>query len=223
MLSKNEVKDIQSLRQKKFRDEARLFVAEGPKIVSELVLLIPQQIKMIYALKSWIDHHQGLLEGKTVVEISSIELEKISGLTTPNEVVAVLHQATPAEPVGYSFALFLDAIQDPGNFGTIIRTADWFGIKHIVCGAGCADVYNSKVVQATMASIGRVNVYYDESGDWLAKQTQPKYAAALNGVSLYELPRLSEGILIIGRASARKLCCRQRKGLPYQELATLNH
>jgi RNA methyltransferase, TrmH family len=115
--------------------------------------------------------------------------------------LAVLHQATAAEPVGFSFALYLDSIQDPGNFGTIIRTADWFGIKHIVCGTGCADVYNSKVVQATMASIARVNVYYDESGDWLAKQKQPKYAAALNGVSLYELPRLSEGILIIGNES----------------------
>ena len=202
MLKKNEIKDIQSLRHKNLRDEAGLFTAEGPKIISELIASSPQKCKKIYALESWLLHHRELLAGLPVEAINEVELERISQLKTPNEVVGVWQQFDSVEPqIENTFALYLDAIQDPGNFGTIIRIADWFGVKHIVCGNGCADLYNSKVVQATMASIGRVNVYYDQDFLWLKKQTVPVYAAVLGGASVYEVGTVLAGVLIIGNES----------------------
>jgi TrmH family RNA methyltransferase len=197
MLSKKVVKDIQSLGLKKHREESGLFVAEGPKIVEELLLVAPQQVVAIYATEEW-------SKGKNykyIEPISSIELEKISGLKTPNEVVAVLEQFESAMPGGTSFTLYLDTLQDPGNFGTIIRIADWFGVKDIVCSKGCADLYNPKVVQSTMASIARVNVYYDEEETWLSEQNEPVYAASLHGRSLAGFDKTSKGILIIGNES----------------------
>jgi TrmH family RNA methyltransferase len=134
--------------------------------------------------------------------ISEIELERLSQLQTPNEAVCILHHFESNEPViQKEIILYLDAIQDPGNFGTIIRIADWFGIKHIVCGEGCADIYNIKVVQATMASIARVNVFYDEALQWLEKQDSPRFAATLNGQSIYSVPKIEKGIIIIGNES----------------------
>jgi RNA methyltransferase, TrmH family len=201
MLSKKEIKDIQSLSQKKFRDELKQFIAEGPKIVGELIDLIPQQVEKVYALKEWMDLNPSATQKAEVVEITSIELEKISQLQTPNNVVALIKKL-PAERPGVStLTLYLDAIQDPGNFGTIIRTADWFDIKNIVCATGCADLYNPKVVQSTMASIARVNVYYDDGDEWLKEQTIPVIAATLNGKSLTNYPQIEKGILIIGNES----------------------
>jgi TrmH family RNA methyltransferase len=180
MLSKNEIKDIQSLRLKKLREETLLFVAEGPKIVGELLTIIPHQFKKIYALQEWAEQHKHLLKNTDHEVISQTELERLSQLQTPNQVVAVLYQFEINEPIARkNTILYLDAIQDPGNFGSIIRTADWFGIKNIVCGEGCADLYNIKVVQATMASIARVTVFYDEELQWLKKQTTTKYADSL--------------------------------------------
>lgn len=199
MLSKNVIKDIQSLRHKKLREETKLFVAEGPKIIAELLMILPQQFKKIYGLQEWVNENKKILLNSDTEIISETELERLSQLQTPNQVVAVLHQLESGEPtVKNELVLYLDAIQDPGNFGSIIRIADWFGIKDIVCSEGCADLYNSKVVQATMASMARVNVFYDEGLQWLTKQTAPKYAAALDGQSVYETPKISNGILIIG-------------------------
>lgn len=201
MLSKKEIKDIQSLSQKKFRDELNLFVAEGPKIVGELISLIPQQIQNVYAVKPWIDANQPLYKNVQLNEVSDVELERISHLQTGNQVVAVIKKFESIKPGENSFTLYLDTIQDPGNFGTIIRIADWFGIKNIVCTPGCADLYNPKVVQSTMASIARVNVYYDEDGDWLKAQSVPVFAATLHGNSLQDHPKAEKGILIIGNES----------------------
>jgi TrmH family RNA methyltransferase len=202
MLSKNEIKDIQSLRHKKSREDAGLFIAEGPKITGELVRLVPQQVKKLYALKDWIDRNQQLLTKIEYEIISENELQRLSQLQTANEALCVLHHFESNEPVAQKeIILYLDTIQDPGNFGTIVRIADWFGIKHIVCSEGCADIYNIKVVQATMASIARVNVFYDEALQWLNKQNSPKYAASLNGQSVYSVPKTDEGIIIIGNES----------------------
>jgi RNA methyltransferase, TrmH family len=201
MLSKNEVKDIQSLSHKKFRDELKLFIAEGPKTVSELVELIPDQIEKVYAVKEWMNTIKSKIEIKDIIEVSNPELEKLSQLQTPNQVIAVVRQSTPKRPDGSSFTLYLDTIQDPGNFGTIVRIADWFGIKNIVCSIGCVDLYNPKVVQATMASIARVNVFYDEDGGWLNGQTVPVLAATLDGTVVYDHSKNKEGILIIGNES----------------------
>jgi len=212
MLSKKEIKDIQSLGYKKFRDEAHLFVAEGPKIVLELAQLVPQQIVKIYSLEAWANENSHL---PNLQIISEPELQKISGLQTPNQVVALLKQFQWPQPnVSNSFCVYLDAIQDPGNMGTIIRIADWFGVAQIVCGSGCADVYNSKVVQSTMASIARVPVWYDENGNWLAEQKVPIYAATLQGKPLGEFSKVEEGILIIGNES---------KGISAQIMAMATH
>lgn len=201
MLSKKEIKDIQSLSHKKFRDELNLFVAEGPKIVGELVELIPQQIEKVYAVKSWIEANQSLTQRTDLVEVSNSELERLSQLQNPNQVIALIKKLPAKKPDASAFTLYLDTIQDPGNFGTIIRIADWFGIDDIVCTSGCADLYNSKVVQSTMASIARVNVYYDEGGDWLREQKVPVYAATLHGTSLADQAKTEKGILIIGNES----------------------
>jgi TrmH family RNA methyltransferase len=201
MLSKKEIKDIQSLSHKKFRDELKLFIAEGPKVVGELIELIPQQIEGVYAVKEWIESNESLSKKAKFVEVNFIELERLSQLQTPNHVIAVIRQLPSKKPVMSSFALYLDTIQDPGNFGTIIRTADWFGIKDIVCTPGCADSYNPKVVQSTAASIARVNVYYYENEEWLKDQTSPVLAATLHGGSLYDRSKMKEGVLIIGNES----------------------
>lgn len=202
MLSKNEVKDIQSLRQKKFRDEYKRFVAEGSKIICELLLVAPHQFNKVYGTEDWVKENQHLLQNISYEIISEEELSKISQQQTPNKVVGVVrffeHREASSEN---EFYLYLNAIQDPGNFGTIIRIADWFGIKNIVCSEGCADVYNTKVVQSTMASIARVNVFYDLDFAWLKKQRLAKYAAVLGGNNLYEEPPLEAGILIIGNES----------------------
>lgn len=195
MLGKNVLKDIQSLGLKKFREETGLFLAEGPKMVEELMQLVPDQIKAVYGIQKW-------AEGRSGVEvITEVELQRMSGLKTPNQVVAVVKQFSSRRPHAATFTLYLDTIQDPGNFGTIVRIADWFGIPDIVCSKGCADLYNPKVVQSTMASIARVNVYYDEEETWLQKQDVPVYAASLSGDNLYTFPKTEKGILIIGNES----------------------
>jgi TrmH family RNA methyltransferase len=198
MLTKKEIKDIQSLDQKKFRSALQLFVAEGPKITGEFLRMIPERIEKIYAVEAWAKAHEHL--GKLVTVVSEVELQKIAHTKTPNQVLALLKQGPAAEPVlNNTFCLYLDAIQDPGNMGTIIRIADWFGIKQVVCSNGCADVYSPKVVQATMASLARVSVYYDEDLSWIKKQTQPVYAATLNGSPTFS--KTHAGILIIGNES----------------------
>ena len=201
MLSKKEIKDIQSLSHKKFRDELKLFVAEGPKIIGEFVQLIPHQIERVFALADWIKYNKASLSNIPLSEVSDTELERLSQLQTPNQVLALIKQLPSKNPGKESFALYLDTIQDPGNFGTIIRIGDWFGVKNVVCTSGCADLYNPKVVQSTMASIARVNVYYDEKEEWLKEQAVPVFAATLNGKSLYQYTKSEKGILVIGNES----------------------
>lgn len=195
MLSKKVLKDIQSLGLKKHREETGLFLAEGPKIVDELLRVVPSQVEAIYAVEGWSGNKEG------AIIISEAELQKMSGLKTPNQVLAVLRRFNSHRPDGSRFTLYLDTIQDPGNFGTIIRIADWFGVRDVVCSTGCADLYNPKVVQSTMASIARVNVYEDQNENWLQQQSAPVYAAALKGENLYTLPKAGNGILLIGNES----------------------
>ena len=202
MLSKKEIKDIQSLGLKKCREETGLFIAEGPKIVSELLSLVPGQFQKVVALNEWAAAHSHLVKDIPINIVTKDELQRASSLKTANQVLATIRQFDSSEPViQSSFALYLDAIQDPGNFGTIIRIADWFGVTDVVCTEGCADLYNPKVVQSTMASIARVNVWYDAHNTWLQKQQVPKLAATLGGTSLYQQNRLKAGILLIGNES----------------------
>ncbi len=207
MLSKPMVKYIQSLQHKKFRDEFNAFVAEGPKVVNELLAEGSFVCKKVLALDNWINSLDA--DTKAVIagqleEVSLQELEKISGLATPNQVLALFEkkQSLDVFEVAGKITLVLEDIQDPGNLGTMIRTADWFGVQNIICSKQTADAYNSKVVQSTMASLGRVNVLYTDLLPWLAKQTKvQKYAATLQGDSVHATPLTTEAILLIGNES----------------------
>ena len=196
MLSRNDVKYIQSLCHKKFRQQEGLFIAETPKLIDEL-LNSQYEIKNIYATQEWITQHS--VQQAPVMAITEIELERISALQTPNQVVAVVKQKDEA-PLNISdeWVLVLDGIQDPGNLGTIIRIADWFGIKHIICSNDTADRYNHKVVQSTMGSFVRVNIIYTDLAPFLKKISVPVFGALLQGENIYTLNNSTKGIIVIG-------------------------
>ncbi|MFZ4056772.1 MAG: TrmH family RNA methyltransferase [Ferruginibacter sp.] len=205
MLSKTHTKYIQSLHHKKFRDEDNRFIAEGTKVVPELLSSEIFQCVELYALKEWMSENEVFIrkyyKGPLEV-IEPFELEKISTLSTPNKVFAVFRQETaiPVDAKG-KIVLALDDIRDPGNLGTIIRIADWFGIEHIVCSLHTADRYNPKVIQSTMGSLSRVNVLYTDLELWLQAQPVSVYATTLNGKPLATIKGIKEGIIVIGNES----------------------
>jgi TrmH family RNA methyltransferase len=203
MPGKLKAKYIQSLGQKKHRDEEGLFVAEGPKLVAELLGTSRENIQELYAVKEWIKENSHWMK-IPVTEVSGSELEKISQLKTPNQVLAVLKKFETGESITVKgkISLVLDTIQDPGNMGTIIRIADWFGVEQIICSEECADIYNPKVVQATMGSIARVKVFYTELEEWLQNQKEISiYAALLEGKDVSKIGVLKEGLIMIGNES----------------------
>jgi TrmH family RNA methyltransferase len=202
MLVKSRVKYIQSLGQKKHRDNEGIFIAEGPKIVAELLSTGRAFIQQMYAVKEWLQEHQHEVNGIEAIEITEDELGKISQLATPNQVIAIVKQFDgPSIDTKDTLTLVLDAIQDPGNLGTIIRIADWFGIRQIVCSKDCADLYNPKVIQSTMGSVARIKIVYTDLPGWLSQQKVPVYAAALEGQDITTMKKLEEGIIIIGNES----------------------
>lgn len=197
MLSKNELKYIQSLCQKKQRQASGLFIAEGPKIVDEL-LNSYFTVNKVYATDEW---DAGKLTDLSILtRVSADELAKISGLQTPQQVLAVARQYWPdaAPHLNQKITLVLDGIQDPGNLGTIIRIADWFGIQEIVCSLDTVDCYNPKVVQATMGSLLRVKIWYEALPAFLAKQQMPILGALLSGQSVYATQVDDPSLLVIG-------------------------
>ena len=204
MLSKSQAKYIQSLGHKKVRDEEGVFIAEGPKIVSEILASARANIIQIYALQEWIAAYKNDCRDIDIIEIDENDLTKISQLTTPNKVLAVVKKQETKEffSLKGTVSLVLDTIQDPGNLGTIIRTADWFGIEQIICSRDCADMYNPKVVQSTMGSIVRVKVLYTDLAPWLGEQKDIFiYAAALEGQNVTAMKKITEGLIIIGNES----------------------
>ena len=202
MLVKQKIKYIQSLGQKKFRDEHNSFVAEGPKTVMELLSRPGVKITELYATEQWLHDHPAAIKDLPVTEISSAELERISALKTPNGLLAVVEKFNSAEVVMKDrFILALDTIQDPGNLGTILRTADWFGVRDVICNTGCADIYNPKVVQASMGSIARVNVWYTDLHQWLSSSGARIYATSLDGDDITKRGKGIPGVLVIGNES----------------------
>jgi TrmH family RNA methyltransferase len=202
MLVKSKVKYIQSLSHKKQRDADKVFVAEGPKIINELLNEPAISPLEIYALKDWIDSAAPL--PSTPVEIIDEHvLSRISSLTTPNQVVGLFKMPSwPAFDPEKKLSLLLDNIQDPGNLGTILRCADWFGIEQVVCSLDCADVFSSKVVQSTMGSIGRVKVYYANLIETIKNFNGIRLmAATLNGKDVHQFGAINEGMLLIGNES----------------------
>ena len=204
MISKNQVKYIQSLGQKKSRDIENRFIAEGPKLANELLNAENCRIVRLFALKEWIDENPNASKHTEVIELSGMELEKISQLTTPNQVLAVIEkiQWKNDPEIKGNISLALDTIQDPGNMGTIIRLADWFGIKNVFCSTDCTDVYNPKVVQSSMGSISRVRVEYTDILSLLTENNDVGiYAAVLNGKDITKMEKIKEGIIVIGNES----------------------
>jgi len=204
MLSKAQIKFIQSLQRNKFRSEYQQYIAEGAKIVPELIQA-GAKIAQLYALPEWITQNSLLLKQRQIAveTITADELAKISALAAPNQVLAII--AMPqyeTKTVSEGLSIALDSIRDPGNLGTIVRTADWFGIKRVYCSFDCVDLYNPKTVQSTMGSIARVEVVYIDLEELF--NANPKvsvFAADMQGKSLYDTTMPENGFLLIGSES----------------------
>jgi RNA methyltransferase, TrmH family len=202
MLSKNKIKFIHSLKIKKYRDMHGLFIVEGLKIFEELTLA---GMKPIYIAASsvFFSAHR-LSESVEKEEITKSELLKISSLQTPSDVFALFE--IPEVLINYKeifdkLSLFLDDVQNPGNIGTIIRTAEWFGIRNIFCSRETADIYNPKVVQATMGGIARVKIVYVETEDFFKNIKNlkiPVYGTFLDGENIYAAEFQNSGIIVLG-------------------------
>lgn len=193
MVSKNQIKTITGLQQKKYRKEYKLFFAEGIKVVQELL----NSNFELHTLFTTGDTFKGVAKDKVEI-ITEAELKKISALSTPNTCLALFvmpeEKAVPDE----GLIMALDDVRDPGNLGTIIRLCDWFGVSHLVCSEQCVDVFNPKVVQATMGSLARVNVVYTDLEDYLAKASLPVYGTFMDGENIYSAAMPHEGIIVMG-------------------------
>lgn len=206
MLLKSQVKYIQSLGQKKFRDTAGAFIAEGPKIVNELLKESTAELIEIFALKEWITNNLELLnksEHHRITEIPPHQLERLSGLSTPNQVLAIFKKPRFAKhSISKKISLALENIQDPGNLGTIIRIADWFGLSEIFCSESSADAFNPKTIQASMGSISRIQVHYKNLAEFFQEnESIEKFATMPEGSSMFEIKPPKECIILIGNES----------------------
>lgn len=199
MLSKNQRKEIRLLHVSKYRKREQRFIAEGPTIVEEFISS-EYTIDKIFATETWIQNNKS--NSNTVVPISPKELQSISLSKTPNQVLATVKYPEKRKLKYQSpeLILVLDTIQDPGNLGTIIRIADWFGIKKIVCSLETADAYNPKVVQASMGAITRIQIIYTDIQTWLKElpKNTSIYGALLNGENIYTTKLKNDGVIVIG-------------------------
>ena len=203
MLSKAKIKFIQSLEHKKKRKEEQLFVAEGPKVVGDLLPYFA--CRLLVATPYWLKlHHPSNVT--EIIEVSDEELHKASFLKTPQEVLAVFEISStplPSDLAQHELCLALDDVQDPGNLGTIIRLADWFGIRHIVCSKGTTDAFSPKTVQASMGAVSRVAVHYTDLPEYLntIRHDMPQvpiYGTFLEGNNIYDEQLSTNGIIIMG-------------------------
>lgn len=218
MISKNKIKYIHSLELKKNRSKEGKFVAEGHKVVDDLLALQPADL--IVATSEWLQNKDFPAQTE-VLEVTEEVLKKASFLQHPQQVLAVFKQ-TPhqsfqtADIVSHTLCLALDGVQDPGNLGTIIRIADWFGIEHIYCSEDTADVYNPKVVQATMGSIARIKIEYGNLLDFIDSlpSNTPIYGTLLDGQNIYQQKLENHGIIIMGN---------EGKGISAPLIEKVNH
>lgn len=191
---------IASLQQPKHRREHRLFVAEGNKCISEIIDTF--NCRMIVATHEWWSgKHIPAPHGAEIYKAVKADMQRISSMSNPPDVIAVMEMPQQPEKVDTSdLILALDDIQDPGNLGTIIRTCDWFGIRAIVCSNNTVDVYNSKVVQSTMGALARVNVIYTDIVSWLKKlpSGMPVYGTFLDGKNIYGVMPPRRGVIVMG-------------------------
>ena len=206
MISKARIKEIHALERKKVRDREGLFVAEGPKLVGELLASRESQTGMVpryvAATKSWLEEHAGEIGGAEVDVVSVEELARASLLQHPQDVVALFSiprtEVSLCEVAERELVLALDGVQDPGNLGTIVRLADWFGIRHVFCSADCADVFNPKATQATMGALARVGVHNVDLVGALQETQAPVFGTFLDGDNIYGEPLSANGVVVMG-------------------------
>ena len=193
MVGKSQIKLIKSLRQKKFREEHGLFVAEGRKCVAEL-LESPLECAGVYT-----DAPEEMADLPfALTPVGTAQLKQMSNLKTPSGVLGVFRIPDQKAALASGMALALDDVRDPGNLGTIIRLCDWFGIPQLICSVTTADCFNPKVVQATMGSLSRVHITYVDLPGFLGKDTRPVFVADMNGMNVYEATMPQEMILVMG-------------------------
>jgi TrmH family RNA methyltransferase len=193
MVSKNQIKLITSLQQKKYRIANKLFIAEGVKVIQELLLsnFVLEHLFVNENIFTSINQ-----EYKTLV--SEQDLKKISALSTASSCLAIFKIPNEQSIQTSGLIVALDDVRDPGNLGTIIRLCDWFGISQIVCSKATVDLYNPKVVQATMGSISRVNVSYVDLSDYISNSNLPVFGTFIDGKNVYQEKLPNEGILVLG-------------------------
>lgn len=197
-LSKNKLKYIRSLKDKKYRSEYGTFVAEGNKLICDLLPYLKCQI--LVATASFLETTD-TSNVDEIIEVNDNQLAQASFLQNPQQALGVFFQPKSESIVDIKdkLVLALDGIQDPGNMGTIVRLADWYGIKHIFCSHDTADIYNPKVVQATMGALTRVNIHYIDLIDFLNKNKNiPVYGTFLDGRNMYEKEITPHGIVVMG-------------------------
>lgn len=200
VLSKSRVRFIHSLELKKNRKAEKVFLAEGHKLVGDL---LEERVpcRFLIATRKWLNEHP-FLPVQDIIEVTEEELARASLLKTPQQVLAVFEQSewcVDDNEVCRSLSIALDDVQDPGNLGTIIRLADWFGIEHIYCSLNTVDVYNPKVVQATMGAIARVKVHYVPLFEFISSlKNIPIYGTFLNGDNIYHQTLTPNGLIVMG-------------------------
>ena len=201
MITKNIIKTIQSLKQSKYRKERQLFIVEGRKTVEEL-LLSPFEVAALYATDRFLKDNG--FHDERLETVSEIQMEQMSALDTPPGILAVVRIPRQGAVKNEGMVLALDGIANPGNMGTIIRTAEWFGLKQIVCSEDCVEIWNPKVIQATMGSIFRINVVNAELVPFLKGEVakgKAVYGAMLEGENIFKMPQWKDGIIVIGSES----------------------
>lgn len=191
MPSKSQIKLITSLQQKKYREKYRLFVAEGPKVISEL---IKEQLE----LHSFFSVQETESSKENHFLVSQKELQKLSSLKTANTSLAVFKIPSEIHIKNQGLTIVLDAVRDPGNLGTIIRLCDWFGVTQLICSKDTTDCYNPKVVQATMGSLARVSICYTDIQKFITESSLPVYGAFMEGKNVYTQNLLQDAILVMG-------------------------
>lgn len=201
MVSKSQISFLKSLQQKKHRKEHGLFLVEGLKSITDF-LSSDYAIDTIYHTPQYGPKMLKVLGNIKFQEVSIAELGKISSLNTPQEMVALIKipesPELKSDDLSNKFTLVLDGVQDPGNLGTIIRTADWFGIQNVICSEDTVDVYNPKVVQATMGSLARIKTSYMDLLFLSDKNSIPVFGAMLNGENIYQTDFDNEGLIVLG-------------------------
>lgn len=204
-MTKAQIKFIQSLSRQKYRKEYNAYVVEGDKNAKEW-LQSGCKVQHIAANSQWLESNATLIKKHREAELipaEDFELEKITSMQHAQQVILVVEKpaALPFVPVKGQWSLFLEKIQDPGNMGTIIRTADWFGIRQIICSPDCVETYNPKVVQASMGSLLRVNILEMDTEELLQRNNQPLYAAYLGGTDMRLLQEPEPGVIAMGNES----------------------